>query len=324
MHSFARSMAMVGALATLAACGTPRPPLLPPTDSASSTDAATDTGVGGGSDAGRCTRQEDCDDGIACTDESCVFGGVCERTTNDNRCPMGQRCFVGRGCAAGNSCMRNEDCNDNVACTRDVCGAGGVCQNIRDDSRCTAGERCSYTLNCVAPGRCGTDPDCDDGRFCNGVERCTSGMCAAGTAPNCADSDMCTGDVCNEAMRMCEHVMLNPCGGSVQAGVYDVTPAPSYTCGTGNFGPVSSLNVDVSGSNVTVRGLPVDLTGTQSMGMFSASGRWSRGICTWVFTLQGAATMANRLRMTLNVSFDFCDVSTGCVPQPYAFDGTRR
>lgn len=317
-------MAMVGALATLAACGTPRPPLLPPADGASGVDAATDTGAGGGADAGRCTRQEDCDDGIACTDESCVFGGVCERTANDSRCPMGQRCFLGRGCAAGNSCMRNEDCNDNVACTRDVCGAGGVCQNIRDDSRCTAGERCSYTLNCVAPGRCGTDPDCDDGRFCNGPERCASGMCAAGTAPNCADSDMCTGDVCNEAMRMCEHVMLNPCGGSVQAGTYGITPSFSYTCGAGSLAAVSQLTIEVAGSMVTVRGFPVELRGSQSGGMFATVGTWSQGGCDWEFSLNGAFTMPNQFRATLGLNFNSCPITRNCLGASTNVDGVRR
>jgi hypothetical protein len=313
----------LAAFTWLGACAPARPPILPSPD-ATAMDASATDGPSAPADGGRCTRQEDCDDGIPCTEETCIVGGVCERTANDRMCPMGQRCFFGRGCASGSSCATNEECDDRVPCTRDVCGAGGVCQNIRDDSRCTVGERCSFTLGCVAPGRCGTDPDCDDGRFCNGPERCTGGMCAAGTAPNCADMDPCTGDVCNETTRACDHVMLNPCGGTVTPGTYDLAPAPGYTCGTGSFGPQSSIIVETSGTRVTVRGFPVDLTGTQEMGMFMASGRWARGLCSWVFTLQGAATMANRLRMTLNVSFDFCDVSTGCVPQPYAFDGTRR
>jgi hypothetical protein len=80
----------------------------------------------------------------------------------------------------------------------------------------------------------------------------------------------------------------------------------------------------VTGESITVRGFPVDLTGTQSMGMFSATGRWTSGTCTWVFTLQGAATMPGRLRMTLGISFPFCDALTGCRPQTFAFDGTRR
>lgn len=232
MRLLFRTITLWGLSSASVACGPGRPMLLPPNDSTASVDATSDSGGGE-----QCTRQQDCDDGIACTDETCVFGGVCERTANDRLCPMGQRCFIGRGCAAGNSCMRNEDCNDSVPCTRDVCSAGGVCQNIRDDSRCTPGQRCSYTLDCVEPGRCGTDPDCDDGRFCNGPERCTMGMCAAGTAPNCSDGDMCTGDVCNEAMRMCEHVPLNPCGGAVQAGTYDIAMAPTTRAPLARSGP---------------------------------------------------------------------------------------
>ncbi|MFO0563051.1 MAG: hypothetical protein U0269_33830 [Polyangiales bacterium] len=320
MRFLFRTIALLALSSASVACGPGRPMLLPPNDSSAGVDAASDGGGGGG----QCTRQQDCDDGIACTDETCVFGGVCERTANDRLCPMGQRCFIGRGCAAGNSCMRNEDCNDNVPCTRDVCGAGGVCQNIRDDSRCTPGQRCSYTLDCVEPGRCGTDPDCDDGRFCNGPERCTMGMCAAGTAPDCSDGDMCTGDVCNEAMRMCEHVPLNPCGGAVQAGTYDISPSFSYTCGAGSLAPVSSVTLEVTGSTVVVRGFPVELRGTHSSGMFNATGTWSQGGCGWQFSLLGAFTMPNQFRGSLNLDFQSCSISLNCIGASPAITGTRR
>lgn len=321
MGASLRSLALWASIATTAACGPGRTTLLPPTDSGAQ-DATSDGASS--ADGGTCARQADCDDGIACTEETCVFGGVCERTANDRLCPMGQRCFLGRGCAAGSSCTSNAECNDNVECTRDVCGAGGVCQNIRDDSRCTAGQRCSYTLNCVEPGRCGTDPDCDDGRFCNGVERCASGTCGAGSAPDCSDGDMCTGDVCNESMRTCEHVMLNPCGGSVQPGTYGITPSFSYTCGAGTFAPVSQVTIDVTGTTLTVRGLPVDLRGNQSSGMFAAIGTWNQGGCDWEFSLNGAFTMPTQFRGTLSLNFNNCPVTRNCIGASINVDGVRR
>ncbi|MBL8678705.1 MAG: hypothetical protein JNK05_06050 [Myxococcales bacterium] len=305
----------------LAACGPDRTMILVPTDSGVM-DVAQDSPAPP-ADGGRCTRQEDCNDNIACTEETCVVGGVCERIANDRMCPMGQRCFLGRGCASGSSCTRNEDCDDRVACTRDVCGAGGVCQNIRDDSRCPAGDRCSYTLNCVAPGRCGTDPDCDDGRFCNGPERCTGGMCGAGTAPNCADSDMCTADLCNEAMRMCEHVTRNPCGGVVSPGTYTLAPAPSYTCGAGSLN-VSQVMLESSASGVVVRGFPVELRGSPPTdGQFTARGETSIGGCQWVFALSGTFLMASEFRGTWTVMFNFCDASRMCFSQFREVTGTR-
>ncbi len=297
--------------------------VLAPTDSAVM-DSGQDSSVPPPADGGRCTRQEDCNDNIACTEETCIVGGVCERTANDRMCPMGQRCFFGRGCASGSSCMRNEDCDDRVACTRDVCGAGGVCQNIRDDSRCSAGDRCSFTLDCVAPGRCGTDPDCDDGRFCNGPERCTGGMCAPGTAPNCADMDMCTADVCNEMTRMCDHVMLNPCGGSVTPGTYDLSEPFQYTCGAGNVGPVSSITLEVTGGTAVVRGFPVELRGTAGAGTFNTTGMWFQGGCSWIFTLIGAFTMPNRFTGSLSLDFGTCPVSLRCIGASPSITGTRR
>lgn len=296
--------------------------ILVPTDTGV-LDAAQDSSTPP-ADGGRCARQEDCNDNIACTEETCVVGGVCERIANDRMCPMGQRCFIGRGCASGTSCTRNEDCDDRVECTRDVCGAGGVCQNIRDDSRCPAGDRCSYTLNCVAPGRCGTDPDCDDGRFCNGPERCTGGMCGAGTAPNCADTDMCTGDVCNETTRMCEHVMLNPCGGSITPGMYDLSPAFGYTCGAGSLAPVSAVTLEVTGGAAVVRGFPVELRGTAGSGMFTVMGTWNQGGCGWEFSLTGAFTMPNRFVGTVGLNFQNCSIPLRCIGDTAPVTGMRR
>jgi len=50
---------------------------------------------------------------------------------------------------------------------------------------------------------CASDTDCDNGLFCDGVEPCTDGFCAAGTAPDCADTDACTADSCDEDIDSC-------------------------------------------------------------------------------------------------------------------------
>src|SRR5262245_31866457 len=38
--------------------------------------------------------------------------------------------------------------------------------------------------------------DCDDNDPCNGLESCTLGECATGTAPDCDDHNVCTDDFC--------------------------------------------------------------------------------------------------------------------------------
>lgn len=52
----------------------------------------------------------------------------------------------------------------------------------------------------AAPGpeeECSGDSDCDDGLYCNGAERCLSGVCTAGSKP-CGDAQ-----ICNEATDTC-------------------------------------------------------------------------------------------------------------------------
>lgn len=50
---------------------------------------------------------------------------------------------------------------------------------------------------------CRTTNDCADGCFCNGIELCVEGVCAAGDAP-CDDGAECTTDICNEELRTCQ------------------------------------------------------------------------------------------------------------------------
>jgi len=49
----------------------------------------------------------------------------------------------------------------------------------------------------VSEDECSADGDCDDGLYCNGPERCLSGVCTAGSKP-CGDAQ-----ICNEATDTC-------------------------------------------------------------------------------------------------------------------------
>jgi hypothetical protein len=252
-----------------------------------------------------------------------VVGGVCEHLPDDRLCRNpGERCFPSRGCASGTTCTSDMDCDDRVECTRDLCAAGGLCQHLRNDGRCTMGQVCSVTAGCVAMGRCAMDIDCDDRAYCNGVERCVGGLCQAGTPPNCADMEPCTGDVCNEMTRSCDHPRLEMCGGSVTAGTYTLDMPPAYSCGAGSFGPVTRVTLAVTGAVVTVTGFPVPLTGSAMGAMFSASGTQSQGGCTWVYNLQGAFTRAGRFDGTWNLRFDLCDVTRMCFTRSGLLTGT--
>jgi len=54
-------------------------------------------------------------------------------------------------------------------------------------------------------GGCRTDAECDDGRWCNGLERCDGGLCAAGTPVDCGDGNACTDDACDDTLDRCTH-----------------------------------------------------------------------------------------------------------------------
>lgn len=273
--------------------------------------------------AGGCTSSAQCDDRLACTDDECVFGGRCEHTAVNGRCGAGERCFLDRGCASGTACRADADCNDMVACTRDRCGAGGACENINDDTTCTGGQVCT-SRGCAAPGTCGNDNDCNNRRFCDGVERCMGGRCAAGTAMDCSDNDPCTGDVCNEAMTRCDHPPVSPCGGSVMSGTYALNPPIMYRCPSYSLGPISSVTLEVSATGVTVTGLPVPLTGPRPPGgMFSATGRDVAGN-TFELSFQGNFTAANQFTGAFSAACPDCSSFSMCPTGSSIFVATRR
>ena len=70
-----------------------------------------------------------------------------------------------------------------------------------DDAGSDGGAPDAGTFDAGRP--CETDVDCDDGLFCNGVEQCAAGVCAAGIAPRCDDGIACTRDFCSEERASC-------------------------------------------------------------------------------------------------------------------------
>jgi hypothetical protein len=194
-----------------------------------------------------------CDDGNACTADTCNPISGCVHT------PL-------VGCR---SCLVNADCNDSNPCTTDVC-SGGVCQNpaVPDGTSCIDGNLCNGTelcfvgvctpgtaLNCDDGNPCTTDtcdpllgcqhglvPDgtqCPDGNVCNGNETCQTGVCRAGIALNCNDLNPCTLDTCN-AVSGCQHTALADGTGCPDANVCN----GAEVCQSGLCAPGTPLNCD--------------------------------------------------------------------------------
>ncbi|MFT7625797.1 MAG: hypothetical protein ACI9WU_004988, partial [Myxococcota bacterium] len=108
-----------------------------------------------------------CDDGEACTTDSCVAATGCATASapNGTSCDDGDVCNGNDTCNAG-ACQAGTpvDCDDQNVCTTDSCAAG-ICANTA----------------------VGDDADCGDGDACNGAETCQLGGCAPGTAMDCGD-----------------------------------------------------------------------------------------------------------------------------------------
>ena len=103
-----------------------------------------------------------CDDGVGCTDNSCIGAGGdangCAFVANNSNCADndGYSCTVPT-CDPVSDCSEvatDAMCNDAVGCTADACvGAGGDaagCTNSEVDSACTAGQFCSASSDCGA------------------------------------------------------------------------------------------------------------------------------------------------------------------------------
>lgn len=143
--------------------------------------------------------------GACDVEEYCVSGlGDCPP---DTFAPSGTECRP-----ALLECDLPELCDGHaVSCPPDaVAPAGTSCRPA--GGVCDVEERCDGSTH-----RCPRDawrPDganCDDALVCNGVDTCMSGVCRAGTSPDCDDADPCTTDRCSDAGGGCEHAPIAGC-----------------------------------------------------------------------------------------------------------------
>ncbi|MCP4593903.1 MAG: hypothetical protein GY842_24475, partial [bacterium] len=140
----------------------------------------------------------DCDDGIACTADSCNEGAdACDNTPDDAQCDDDVFCNGDETCNASSGCESGSD-----PCPGQYCDEPGeVCYE------------------------CETNGECDDGLFCNGAETCAGGACVAGADP-------CPGQSCDEAGDQCvsgPSAQLEAGTATVGGSAVTVTLTNSYT-----------------------------------------------------------------------------------------------
>ncbi|MFC1591314.1 hypothetical protein ACFL43_02195 [Thermodesulfobacteriota bacterium] len=138
-----------------------------------------------------CDDVGDCDDGNACTDDTCV-GGQCQHADISASCDDGNAC-TSDSCDPFSGCENQPIlCDDGVFCNGLESCVAGACQAGSDpcpSQECDEGnEQCAGCLN---------DGHCDDGNVCTD-DTCSGGSCQyADNTASCNDGDACTVSQCS-------------------------------------------------------------------------------------------------------------------------------
>jgi len=160
-----------------------------------------------------------CDDGNACTVDSCNSDGTCRNSaptdcddgdvcTADSCDPVTGDCvnapLTGGACDDGNDCTELDTCNGGACVGTEI---DGCCNTVADcddrnpctDDACTNGACSNTPVSCPAPDLC-TVATCNP----------TNGSCEL--APkSCDDDDACTDDACDLSNGACVHTTVS-CG----------------------------------------------------------------------------------------------------------------
>ncbi len=199
--------------------------------------------------AGPCDIAEGCTGGSAvCPADTLRSSATVCRTAN-GLCDVAESCsgtsaacpndgFLGAGTVCRTSagaCDVAELCSGSTSqCPVDAFAPSTqVCRAAA--GACDVAERCTGAgVSCPADQSAPDGTACNDTLACNGPERCMSGACASGMAPNCADNDACTMDMCMEPAG-CSNVRIPGCC-SVSADCDDNDACTMDSCpGTGQM-----------------------------------------------------------------------------------------
>jgi len=143
-----------------------------------------------------------CDDGNPCTDDGCDKSTGCTHTTSSAPCDDGDVCTVLDTCSSG-TCkgLMSKSCDDANVCTLDTCDkAAGGCVNAPTPGACDDGDACTLGDACAAGACKGSAMPCDDANPCT-LDGCASGSCTHTPSTGaCDDGNLCTdGDTCSTA-----------------------------------------------------------------------------------------------------------------------------
>jgi len=195
-----------------------------------------------------------CNDGVACTDDSCNEGtDSCDNTPNNGLCDDGVYCNGAETCNASLGCQSGSavNCNDGIGCTDDSCNEGtDSCDHVANDAYCPDdGQFCNGTEFCSAATDCSSTGDpCAGNETCNeSTDTCDAGGGCV-TNGDCDDGNACTVDTCNGG------VCTNACAGSVSSYPY----AQNFDSGLGDW---TNVGGDVFDWTLDANGTPSSSTG---------------------------------------------------------------
>jgi hypothetical protein len=173
-------------------------------------------GCGARSHLQACRRDADCNDGFACTHDTCGKDG-CIFTPDDTLCDDGVECTLDACTLDG--CVfvpDHAECDDGIECTDDSCEPGG-CASTPDDANCDDGIDC--TADACGPTGCTFEPDdtlCAEPTSCDVFTCDPASGCQLVSTTDCDDGNVCTYDACNPAGG-CVH---EPCDSLCDDGVF--------------------------------------------------------------------------------------------------------
>jgi hypothetical protein len=153
-----------------------------------------------GACGGVCTHTPvDCDDGDACTDDSCDPAAGCVNAPVN--CDDDDFCTEDSCDPATGGCMNTPvDCNDGDFCTDDSCDPATGCMHTPvdcDDGDACTDESCDPATGCVyTPIRCGDDNSCT-------FDNCDPDTGCVHTPIDCNDMNACTVDDCAPGLSNC-------------------------------------------------------------------------------------------------------------------------
>jgi len=135
-----------------------------------------------------------CDDGSACTDDTCNSQSGCQYTPH--ACDDGNAC-TGDSCDPATGCLTAPvSCDDGDPCTDDSCDSQSGCQHT--PHVCNDGNACTAD-SCDPATGCQTSPiSCDDGDACTD-DSCDPQTGCQHTPHVCDDGNACTADSCDPA-----------------------------------------------------------------------------------------------------------------------------